>query len=73
MPSETWLVGKTSWSGTSLILYTHWTQSSDMQLFTDIPGIEEWGAFWQGHWLQARWSHQQSAMVIVWKELYAVV
>jgi len=62
-----------SWSGTSLILDTHWTPSSEMQLFMDASGIEGWFAFWQGCWLQARWSHQQSAMPIVWKELYAIV
>jgi len=60
-----------SWSGSSLILDTHWTPSSDMQLSQMLT--EGWGAFRQGHWLQARWSHQQSSMPIVWKELYAIV
>ena len=62
-----------SWSGTSLILDTHWTASSSMQLFTVASGTEGWGAFWNGRWLQARWSHPQSVMPIVWKELYVIV
>ena len=29
-----------SWSGSSLILDTHWTTSSDMKLYTDASGTE---------------------------------
>ena len=48
------------WSGSSLILDTHWTTSSDMKLYTDASGTEGWGAFWSGRWLQARWSKNSS-------------
>ena len=62
-----------NWSGTSLILDTHWTPSSDLQLYTDASGRDGWGAFWNDRWLQSHWSDSQSAMPIVWKELYAIV
>jgi len=35
-----------SWSGTSFVLDTHWTLSSEMQLFTDASGSNGWGAYW---------------------------
>jgi len=44
-----------------------------MQLFTDASGAVGWDAFWNGRWLQACWSHPQSVMPIVWKELYVIV
>ena len=62
-----------TWSGSSLILDTHWTTSPDMHLYTDASGSLGWGAFWSGHWLQAPWSLNQSEKPIVWKELFAIV
>ena len=44
-----------------------------MHLFTDATGIDEWGAYWSGHWLQAHWTLTQQSMDITWKELYAIV
>jgi len=44
-----------------------------MQLFTDTSGSKEWGAFWNGRWLQSKWTSAQSTMHIVWKELYVIV
>ena len=44
-----------------------------MKLYTDASGIEGWGAFWSGRWLQARWSPTQAVMPILWKELFAIV
>ena len=61
-----------NWSCTSLI-DTHWTPSSDLQLRTGASGRDGWGAFWNDRWLQSHWSNSQSAMPIVWKELYAIV
>ena len=61
------------WSGKSLILNSHWTASVAMHLYTDASGNEGWGAYWSGHWLQARWSSSQQIMDITWKELYAIV
>jgi len=54
-------------------LNTYWISSSDMQLFTDASGSKGWGAFWNGRWLQSKWTLAHSAMPIVWKELYAIV
>ena len=56
-----------SWSGTSLILDTHWTPSSDLQLYTDASGRDGWGTFWNDYW-----SDSQSAMPKVWKEFYVL-
>ena len=62
-----------SWSGSSLILDIHWTTSSDMKLYIDASGTEGWDAFRSGRWLQACWSPSQADMVILWKELFAIV
>ena len=39
-------------SGKTLILDSHWTPSTRMQLFTDAFGKNGWGAYWAGRWLQ---------------------
>ena len=62
-----------TWSGSSLILNTHWTTSLDMHLYADASESLGWGAFWSGCWLQALWSLNQSGKPIVWKELFAIV
>ena len=54
-------------------LSSNWTPSPDTQLFTDTLGSNGWGAFWNGNWLQTRWTPQQSKMPILWKELFAIV
>ena len=62
-----------TWSGSSLILNTHWTISPSMNLYTDASGSEGWGAFWSGRWLQSHWSPAQLVKPILWKELFAIV
>ena len=56
-----------------MILDTNWTLSSTMQLFTDASGSRGWGAYWSKHWVQSKWSPEQAAHDIVWKELYIIV
>ena len=68
-----WLDFLPSWSGKTLILDSHWTCSTTMQLFTDASGTIGWGAYWSGRWLQGRWSEAQLHMDITWKELYVIV
>ena len=51
-----------TWSGSSLILDTHWTTSPDIHLYTDVSGSLGWGAFWSGCWLQASRSLNQLAL-----------
>ncbi len=41
-----------------------------MNLFTDASSLIGYGAFWNGHWLQQKWSPANS---IQWKELYAIL
>ena len=43
-----WLTFLPHWSGRSLILDSHWTLNTTMQLFTDASGNEGWGAYWSG-------------------------
>ena len=62
-----------TWSGSSLILNTHWTISPSMNLYTDASGSEGRGAFWSSWWLQSHWSPAQSVKPILWKELFAIV
>ena len=47
------------WSGRSLILDSHWTLHTKMQLLTDVSGSDGWGAYWSGRWLQDHWSPAQ--------------
>ena len=68
-----WLDFLPSWSGKTLILESHWTPSTMMQLSTDASGTISWGAYWSGRWLQGRWTEAQLSMDITWKELYAIV
>ena len=68
-----WLDFFPDWSGTSLILESNWTPSTNMQLFTDASGTNGWGAYWSGKWLQGQWSESQLQMDITWKELFAIV
>ena len=68
-----WLDFLPSWSGKTLILESHWTPSTMMQLSTDASGTIGWGAYWSGRWLQGRWTEAQLSMNITWKELYSIV
>ena len=44
-----------------------------MQLYTDAPGTQGWGAYWSDRWLQRRWSTAQQTRNITWKELFTIV
>ena len=68
-----WLDFLPGWSGTSLILNTRWIPSVALHLYTDASGAHGWGAYWDGRWLQSRWSLPQTEMDITWKELFAIV
>ena len=59
-----WLDFLPSWSEKTLILVSHWTPSTMMQLFTDASGTIGWGAYWSGRWLQGRWTEAQLSMDI---------
>ena len=41
-----WLAFLPHWSGRNLILDSHWTIHTSMQLFTDASGDDGWGAYW---------------------------
>ena len=51
-----WLDFLPCWSGKTLILDSHWTPSTRMQLFTDASRKNGWGAYSAGRWLQGHWS-----------------
>ena len=55
------------WPGKTLILESHWTPSTRMQLFTDASRTIGWGTYWCGRWLQGKWSKVQLHMGISWK------
>ena len=67
-----WLAFLPTWNGTSYILEASWSTSPSMSLFTDASGILGWGVYWSGNWIQARWSPDQIAWNITWKELFAI-
>ena len=67
-----WLNFLPHWNGTSCILQTEWTAAPSMNLHTDASGTIGWGAYWSGRWLQARWSSNDCAKDIMWKELFAI-
>ena len=60
------------WSGSSLLLESHWSLAPDMELFTDASNLG-YGAFWAGKWLSEPWPPSQQHFSIAWKELYAIL
>ena len=58
--------------GKSLILESHWTPNTSMELFTDASGKDGWGAYLVGRWISDHWSTVQGEMSIAWKNLYAI-
>jgi len=68
-----WLEFFPSESGTSLMLNTRWTPSPALNIYTDASGVHEWGAYWDGRWIQPHWSQSQSNMDITWMELFMIV
>ena len=67
-----WLAFLPTWSGTSYILESNWSTSPSMALYTDASGTLGWGAYWAGHWIQARWLPDQIGRDITCKELFAI-
>jgi len=68
-----WLDLLPKWPGKALILNSRWTPSPALHLYTDASGLQGWGAYWEGRWLQSHWSSSQCEMDITWKELFAIV
>ena len=66
---QTYLPG---WNGRCLIPDLTWTKSPEFQLFTDASGLLGFGIYYQGHWLNGRWTSEQSAMSLTWKELFPI-
>ena len=65
-----WLTFASTWNGTAFFLEPDWSHYPDMCLYTSEIG---YGAFWNGHWIQARWPQALQQHSVQWKELYAVV
>ncbi len=59
--------------GVSLFLEDRWSTNHDMALYTDAAGSAGYGAYWDGRWLQQRWSHHMLRHSIAWKELYTIL
>ena len=68
-----WLRLLAHWNGRSFFLHPFWTLAADLEIFTDASGTQGWGAYYAGRWMQGRWTTDQLAMTIEWKELYAVL
>lgn len=68
-----WQDSLPTWSGVSLFLEDHWSSNHDMALYTDASGTVEYGAYWDGRWLQQRWPQAMQGKSIAWKELYAIL
>ncbi len=66
-----WLTFASTWNGTAFFLELAWSHSPDMCLYTDASSEIGYGAFWKGHWIQARWPPALQPHSIQWKELYA--
>ena len=68
-----WLAFAQSWNGEAFFLDPTWTHSPEMNLFTDASSEIGYGAFWNGHWFQQKWSSTNHHHSIQWKELYAIL
>ena len=70
-----WLQFLTHYNGVSLFLEESFTSSKEMQLFTDASGGIGYGAYFQGHWMQDRWTDAvlKAKLSIAFLELYPIV
>ena len=60
------------WNGVLFFLGIHWTAATDMELFTNIAGSVNIGAYWAGRWFQQYWPPELTNKPIEWKELYVI-
>ena len=60
------------WNGKSFFQEPFFTPAADIQLFTDASGTIGFGAYFNGNWLNGRWTPEQAKWTIAWKELYAI-
>ena len=66
-----WLNFLSSWSGTSLLLQSHWSLAPDMQQETDAS--DSYGGYWAGHWFSQPWPPSLRHYTIARRETYAVL
>ena len=72
--NEWWLTYLPSWNGVSYLYDAGWTNSPDVELFTDASD-KGFGCYFQGQWCQGTFPQQafkDQQMSINWHELYAV-
>ena len=50
-----WLQFLPQLNGSCCILYTNWTNSLAVDLYTDAHGLYGWGTYWSGRWIQSQW------------------
>ena len=67
-----WLNFLPSWSGTSLLLQSHWSLAPDLQLATDAS-YSGYGGYWASHWFSQPWPSSLRHYPIAWREMYAVL
>ena len=71
---EWWLTYLPTWNGVSFLYDEEWTNSPDVELFTDASD-KGFGCYFQGEWCQGTFpvhSFGDKQMSINWHELYAV-
>ena len=67
-----WNLFTTPWAGRSFFLLPEWTPAPHIHLYTDSSGSIGFGAFWEGDWLNGRWSPAEAGRSIQFKELYPI-
>ena len=68
-----WLDYLPDWNGVSILHDADWTDSPDLELFTDASD-QGYGCYLQGHWCQGTFpdmGFKDQQMSINWRELYA--
>ena len=68
-----WIAILPTWPGTSLLLQSHWSLATDMELATDVSNLGYW-AFWAGRWwFSLLWPPALHHQSIAWREMYAII
>ena len=70
-----WLQFLQDFNGISMFLDKDFCSNVDLQLFTDAAGRIGYGAYFQGHWVQEKWSEDilKANLFIAFLELYPIV
>ena len=71
---EMWVLFLTHFNGKAIIPEQMWSESVDLQLYTDASGGIGFGGYLHGKWFQGKWPNQKyKKKSIAWQEFFPIV